>query len=217
MAIEARRGCGYRRVGGTYLEGDRGAFLCGKLPLPLISCPLCGHAPQQVRGIQRITPRILILSDDKPCGLSPDHCILCPLNRAMASEEAGLMWVGDRFYTPQSFTLEAADQGVSRRIGSVPRWVQIGRTWVFLSHPKTFSRACQTCNQVDSASCPDCDGGQVYSPGIIYAFIVRRVVKVVWQSMPDDEKAALRDQGYTLLEVPDGDKDHAPARGGGDE
>jgi hypothetical protein len=56
MAVEAKRGCGYRRQGGTYLVCDAGGFACGKIPIPITPCPLCDHRPAFTRGLQEIKP-----------------------------------------------------------------------------------------------------------------------------------------------------------------
>jgi hypothetical protein len=43
MAIERKRGCGYRKVGGMYLVGDEGIWVpCDRLPIILDVCPACG-------------------------------------------------------------------------------------------------------------------------------------------------------------------------------
>jgi hypothetical protein len=47
--VEAKRGCGYRKPGGTYLVSDSLGRECGKLPIPLDVCPTChaGFKPTQ--------------------------------------------------------------------------------------------------------------------------------------------------------------------------
>lgn len=61
MAVEHRRGCGHRKIGGTYLEGDPGpGYLCGRLPLAVKPCPLCDQRPAFTRGLQRVTPLNLL-------------------------------------------------------------------------------------------------------------------------------------------------------------
>jgi hypothetical protein len=41
MAIEASRGCGYRKVGGLYLVGSGLTVACDRLPLEITTCPVC--------------------------------------------------------------------------------------------------------------------------------------------------------------------------------
>ena len=50
MAVEARRGCGYRKVGGLYLMGGTGGMPCCKMPIPLHVCPTCHGGIKQTRG-----------------------------------------------------------------------------------------------------------------------------------------------------------------------
>jgi len=50
MAVEAKRGCRFRKIGGTYLVSDRGGVICDRLPIPLDICPTCGHGIHASRG-----------------------------------------------------------------------------------------------------------------------------------------------------------------------
>ena len=49
MSVEARRGCGYRKVGGLYLVGPKLEAGCGRLPLVHV-CPVCQSGIKQTRG-----------------------------------------------------------------------------------------------------------------------------------------------------------------------
>ena len=57
MAVEARRGCGYRKVGGLYLMGGTGGMPCCKMPIPLHVCPTCHGGIKQTRGWSWIDPQ----------------------------------------------------------------------------------------------------------------------------------------------------------------
>lgn len=59
MAIESKRGCGYRKVGGIYVVGKGMAVTCDRLPLAFPPCPTCGRKVQFTRGIALIEPRKL--------------------------------------------------------------------------------------------------------------------------------------------------------------
>jgi hypothetical protein len=41
MAVEPKRGFGYRKVGGIYLVSGGKGRPCGCLPIPLHTCPSC--------------------------------------------------------------------------------------------------------------------------------------------------------------------------------
>lgn len=141
---EAKRGCGYRRAGvdgvGIYLVGDAWAEACERLPYPLEVCPSCNGGIKFSRGFTWIRPKALLKGEplcitERPClGHNRGHnhlaCIVCnPLE-----EPAGLMWVGEKYYTPASFTAEAMKMGLSKRVSAIPRGFEIGEHWIYLSH-----------------------------------------------------------------------------------
>ena len=152
MKIETRqdkkRGCGWRKEGGLYLMSGGVPAACGKLPLPLTICPTCGGGIHFSRGFTWINPEGLF--DGVDC---PSHeidkmdgfekagtpCALCPLSNTrlhLMGDKAGLIWIGEKFYSTESFLQEAAEQGVSRRINTVPHDFELGKTWIFLAHKK---------------------------------------------------------------------------------
>jgi hypothetical protein len=225
MAVEAKRKCGFRKINGIYLvTAPGGVFDCGKLPLKLIPCPLCDHVPGFNRGLQRIVPKNVIHSAAE-CSRSTFQCASCPLDRAMATEAAALCWVGDRFYSPQEFVEEAHRLGVSKRISEVPNWLKVGTMWVFVAHPKLFSRPCPECRggqeiplersakgKARPEVCEFCEDGLVYEPGIFYAFIPQRVEKMVPQDAAPEVLERLVKDGYTPVFLPADDPDHAEKR-----
>jgi hypothetical protein len=81
---------------------------------------------------------------------------MCPLSLVdlRIGKRAGLMWVGSHVYTPDTFTEEANQLGVSRRISAVPKGLSPGM-WVFLAHRKGF---------------PSIPGGPLTHPGIFRGF-----------------------------------------------
>lgn len=233
MAVEARRRCGYRKKGGLYLESEPGpGFACGRLPLRLAPCPLCDHELVQHRGLERINPNVLLHSA-KECerhqvAANPwTGCDACPLSSALASKEpAGLMWVGDRFYSPESFAEEAERLGVSKRLAQIPKWLTPGmRPWVFLAHPARLSDPCLACHAKgmredgeEATMCPECSGaGRVPVPGIFFAFRMSRVVKIVGDATSQAERDALRARGVEPVVVPENDPDHRPSPRRGQE
>jgi len=43
MAVEPKRGCGYRKIGGLCLVSGGGGMPCDRLPMVLDVCPACSH------------------------------------------------------------------------------------------------------------------------------------------------------------------------------
>jgi hypothetical protein len=124
---EFKRGCGYRKSGGTYMvdltpqEVPTEGF-----PLELSVCPCCNAGIKFSRGFQWIQPRLLFGDESLP-------------------ERAGLIWIGGKFYpTPKHFVDEARTLGVSRRIATVPRGLVIGETRIYLAHLNAFANSIPT-------------------------------------------------------------------------
>ena len=157
---EQARGCGYRHSGqdgvGLYLMGSGIFEICERLPFPLGVCPCCGEGIKFGRGFTWITPTKLFAPNLKPkCILAEiendssygagsilramkDHnhkaCFLC----SPPEGKHGLLWVGDKFYTPGSFMQESVTMGISKRIASIPHGFEIGETVVYLAHNKAI-------------------------------------------------------------------------------
>jgi len=193
---EAKRGCGYRKPGGLYMvtEGVSVAVPC--LPVPLHVCPVCYQGVKATRSFQWIEPgRLLLDLVEKNTPACP-QCMGLTQVCAMASTlkgKAGLMWIGDKYYTPESFRKEAAQMGISKRIPNVPKDFKIGEHWVFLGHRKAIV---QHVGHVGSQELKD-----EYKPGIFTAFKPTAIEYVV---KPDDsvEKLdSLAKRGITLVDV----------------
>ena len=120
MAVEAKRGCGYRKVGGLYLVCSGQGRSCGRLPLELVACPVCGGGVRQSRGWTWIEPSKLF--EHTPCYENVFDCEQCPAGALEEMGRAGLIWVGKSHYkTPDHFNLESVTMGISRRIPAVLR------------------------------------------------------------------------------------------------
>jgi hypothetical protein len=183
MAIEAARGCGFRKVGGLYLVGGELAAPCDRLPFALDVCPCCGAGIKYTRGWTWIDPVRLFDGDHESlCDCGPGCPVCWPsIHFDQESDEpragqAGLLWIGEKFYsTPLDFLTEGMAQGISRRISTIPHHFKIGVTWVFFAHIKAAI-----------AQVRDEDGlFKVYSdfvPGIFAAFKPRRIERIVLQS-----------------------------------
>jgi len=151
MAVEEKRGCGYRKVGGMYLVGGALAIGCDRLPLRLESCPVCGAGIHPTRGMTEIYPLDLFgTHDDKVTVFQGDPkvegeiikvncfdkirpCEVCdPTN-----ELAYIMMVGAKPYPTTAHFMEEANRvGVSKRIPFVPKKLKLGETVIYLAHPK---------------------------------------------------------------------------------
>lgn len=200
MAIEARRGCGYRKVGGLYLVSGQLGEHCHRLPVPLHVCPTCNQGIKQSRGWQWVSKALLApdCAVAAPCQGGIDHLERCPLcNTNYLPEKVGLVWIGEKFYkTPQHFMKESVELGISRRIKTVPRGFKVGESWVLLAHPKSC----------EDHSIPD---RLAWSPGIFTLFKPTRIEILVKQSEATEAKMAdLAERGLTPILIPDDDKDH---------
>jgi len=197
MAVEAKRACGYRKVGGLYLVSGGLGVSCCKMPIILHVCPTCNGGVKQSMGWQWIDPRPWIKGE---CSANYPPMTGCPIGSRLETlgERVGLLWVGTQFYPkPETFAEEARTMGISKRIKAVPRGFEIGKHWVFLAHPKV--------KQVT-----DAEGKASWQPGVFHIFKPSKLEKIVTQSQADDveEMEKLAKAGITPVVVPDDDRDH---------
>lgn len=230
---EARRGCGYRKIGGLYLVSDPGPALdCDGLPMPLEPCGCCGFEPAFSRNLQRIQAAYIIQVERKLhlqewkkenfCAHpdpQPEHMIdcscpeMCPIchaeGQAAQGISLGLMFVGAKNYTPESFIKESVQLGISKRIPEIPKWLKLGETWFFLAHLKVPDHKLEQ------------NGGLLekepaYMKAIFYGFKPQRVELVCWKGdLTDTEILKLEEQGITpvlLDRTPENLKKHKAAK-----
>jgi hypothetical protein len=111
---------------------------------------------------------------------------LCPTHDEV---RVGLLWCGEKFYkTPQDWTREAREQGVSRRISTVPNDFVVGETWVLMAHPKAVRGT-------------NADGAIEYRPGIFQAFKPTAIEYVVRGDEDERELARKVKRGITLVRI----------------
>lgn len=210
MAAEAKRGCGYRKIGGVYLVSDGVGVACDRLPIALDICPVCSHGFKQSRGWTWVDVNGLVGGVHRDC----EDSFPCPL--CMATSEmgkAGLLWIGEKFYkTPADFDKESTEMGVSRRVKAVPRGFKVGETWVLLAHPKTIEMPCTECEAdgLRAEECEACDGkGYRFLAGIFKVWRPQRIEKILPESKRDSKEAQeLIEAGITPVFFPDNDPDH---------
>ncbi len=175
---EERRGCGYRKISKEnkvfyYLCGSGISAPCDRLPFKLNVCPVCGNGLKFHRGFQWIDWH-RYAGDHNECECD-EYCYICH----PTDEKYGLMWVGERFYSPQSFVREAEKLGISKLVPSLPKNLEIGRTKVLLAHRKAWKNK---------------------EPAIFYAFIVRRVeVLVRVEDLSKEWVKRLRKRGVVVI------------------
>jgi len=198
MAVERKRGCGYRKAGGLYIMADAGGGEpCHKLPVPLAICPTCGGGVKQVRGYSWAQVAML----GPVCELDPFHCETCPTCQPSIIEGGrfGLLWVGQQHYrTPGAFLAEAQVMGFSKRVNSWPVGFEPGQTWLGFAHPT-------------GARLPDEAGIMQPGPGLFHVARSVRMELVITPSLRGEAWVRkYEEQGAVLVEVPDDDPDHAP-------
>jgi hypothetical protein len=221
MAVEARRGCGFRKVGGLYLVGSGIGNACDRLPIPLEICPCCGHGIKATRGWtwvdiaglvggDHLVPETRMVSvgggwagypdEEKETGNQiPCKCpAFCPLCHNVANMgKGGLLWIGLQFYpTIEAFEIEARTLGVSRRITAVPRGFEVGKTWLLFAHARGVIK-------------PSGPLTAAYVPAIFRVWKPERLERIYVESQRDsDAVKADIERGITPVYVPDNDKDH---------
>jgi hypothetical protein len=166
-------------------------------------CPVCGHGIWHSRGIERINP-LALFGYHEGCTEPYKNCHICHPK----VDKAFLMWVGEKFYTPQGFIEEAYTMGVSKRIANVPRDLIIGKTVVYLAHRKCAPVPPEKLEGVDQ---PELIEGEGYmGAGIFSAFVPQRVELLIWESKATPEYLeSLEKRGITPVIIKDGDTDHA--------
>lgn len=227
MAVEARRGCGFRKVGGMYLCGEYISVSCDRLPLLLENCPVCGQGIKVSRGFTQVNPYRLWGPHDysdsnnksgiyiQKCNDRFRPCHVCDPK----DQPAYIMGVGERYYkTPDDFMDEARRMGISKRIPFIPKDLILGETVVYLAHPKAVEVKEPVAMQQAMAILERAETKQPRlletektekALGIFTAFIPHRVEKLIWESQATPEELEkLEKRGITPVIIPDGDRDH---------
>lgn len=214
MAVEQIRGCGFRKLGGTYLCGEYIGEPCDRMPFPLTTCPVCGQGIKVSRGFTKVNPYQL-WGTHQDCKDRFRPCFLCDPQ----DQPAYIMLVGEKYYkTPTDFLDEAHLLGISKRIPFIPKDLELGKTIIYLAHPKACEVKVAPALQEAMALVEE---NQTKQPrlleternekrlGIFCAFIPERVEKLIWEKdATPEELEKLEKRGITPIPIPDGDPDH---------
>jgi len=203
--------------------GDGLSVSCIGMPRIVVPCPTCGEGMRQFRGTRWIDAKHFFGGDCVAHGLvdmRPTYCQSCVFEQTKVL----LTWVGDKFYTPETFVSEAHKLGVSKRIPAVPNDFVPGSTWVLIAHPSAGKvEAWKEAKAGDQMPLladwwRKNDDGVVELkymkdvPAVFYAFQPRKVEMVVTQKMLDtmSEQLTKRNEKYGVeyIIVPEDDKDH---------
>ncbi|MBA7557437.1 hypothetical protein ES705_50193 [subsurface metagenome] len=212
--IEARRLCGWRRVGGMYLCGEYISSPCDRMPFPLTVCPVCGQGIKVSRGFTEVNPyRLWGIHQDCKDKFRP--CFLCDPQ----DQPAYIMLVGAGSYkTPFDFLDEAKSMGISKRIPFIPKGLEVGKTVIYLAHPKAcevreavaLQQAMAIVEQSETKQPRLLETERVEKAlGIFCAFIPQKADELVWESeLTDEKREQLEKRGITAIPIPDGDSGH---------
>ncbi len=200
MAIEEKRGCGFRKVGGIYLIGSGNGISCHRLPMEIHVCPVCSSGIKYSRGFTWLDAGKFFhhCDDHADQDCHKINCAACFPPKG----KHGLLWIGKKFYTPNSFCKEAMQAGISKRIPFVPKDFVLGETWIYLAHLE----ACEVKSEVETE--------ELFKvkrvPGVFYCFKPTAIEKIITESEAKDPEVLekLNKQGITPVVVPDNDKDH---------
>ena len=174
------RGCGTRKVGGLYLFFNfENTTSCPNLPLPIPdACPCCGEGITQARGLKYVTPSKLLPVITKKCE-TPG----CPVCNPPESK-AGLLWVGNMFYSTKQFLDEAIAMGISKRVATVPISLKPG-DWVYFAHPAAIRVGSAV---FDEAEAPRKAKNTHTEPGIFLVAKLTEIQKIIKEEDAKDEQ-----------------------------
>lgn len=218
-ASEPKRGCGFRQVGKLYLIGEGYAHLCPSLPLTLEPCEICGYVPAQYRDFTWVPKayfKALKLKNPtgKPC---VTNCPVCYPESSNTQEKYGLMWVGQKHYTPEEFIAEDKKMGVCKAIKQKPKGLVLGESWVLLAHPQAGAWDYEDPGYLEARARWH-ERGETglepnkppRTPGIFYAFIPTRIEVLVYRHLARPVRLAdLKAKGITPVIIDDKHKAHA--------
>lgn len=138
------RGCGFVQLHGLYFVSGQFVKDCDRPIIEIPQCECCGNTLKFNLGQTKINPQRLFGNHSKEvlnfetgetshleCR-DKESCLLC-----YPKEFALLDWVGQKFYSMESFNKEAAKMGVSRKLatqhGELPAGFKVGETPIYFA------------------------------------------------------------------------------------
>lgn len=215
-AVESPRGCGLRKIHGMYLVGEYIPVNCDRLPFPIGKCPICGQGTRFPRSPSLIFPDKLF-GQHEGCKDEHQPCFLCQPEK----DKVGYLLGVGKEYTPQSFLVEGITRGFSKRIHQIPRHLKLGETVVYLCHNEAYDIPDDSPDvvKVGKKKIAVEPTGILNVPktkkglGIFTAFIPQRIEMLFYKSeITDKLREQMAKRNITIVEIPDGDLDHAPAK-----
>ena len=200
VRVEVARQCGYRHSNdaddpnervGLYLVGGGGIGMpCDRMPWPLLDDE--GAPIKHFLGIKTINPQEFFPDNKEPIAAACfQECLYCPLG-GQRQPVGYIIFVGKEHYTIDEFNREAADRGISRRVGQLPDGFVPGVSWVFLAHM-------DACEWLDPIS-----GEMKSAPGIFKAYRPRIELVIDDPRNVPEKAAALKEKygdGATIVKV----------------
>lgn len=202
ISYEGKRGCGYRSVGGIYMVNDGGGgFPCGRLPIPLDICQCCGQGFKPHRSFGWVNLAMLANASPSGCRNPVAECLFCPFHKMVDNlERCGMIWIGEKFYSPEEFDLEALKMGISRRISSVPNDFVLGEHYIALAHKKAIKVPLALGDEPE------------YRPGVFKIFKPTAIEIIVDGSESDEVIEGYLKRGLTpvlVRQIKEDEVDHA--------
>ena len=225
--LEEERGCGYRRVGKLYVRGAAAFKECDRLPILLSSCPVCGGGIRFSRGWIKIMPKRLFGKHGQyemhcpNCGakmVGREMEAYCPECRTIVKtseyggcvdencgfchnppETAYMLWVGEKFYTPESFLQESKRLGISKAVATIPKDLIVGETVVYLAHRKAVKGMVADSTTLTGYK-------EVEFPGVFATFVPTHFERLVKRSDFERNKEKYKEEmkrGIKIIVVPD--------------
>ncbi len=129
------------------------------------------------------------------CKVNEEKWGKCPV--CEPPEHGYILWVGEKFYTPDSFIHEAMKMGISKAVAYVPKNLELGKTVVYLAHKKAGRKWVED-NETPTGK------KEIEVPAIFYAFVPTRLEVLLKKSEATEDKIkSYEERGIDVVIVPD--------------